>query len=167
MPGKFEVTSFGFKLVSTKFTRMGADAANAKPAFEKVADYVMSATEKTFTSQGRRGGGSWKRLSKKWLFRKTKLGKDTRILYFDQTLRRSVTRRKAKGQVLIITPNSMLIESKLDYAATHQFGDPGRGIPKRSFIKMTAHDRKVMRDMVRDHLMRTWRKGGEISGTRR
>lgn len=162
---KIEVSTFGFKQVSTKFNRMAHEAVDARPAFNEVTTYLMNVIDKTFSSEGRRGGGSWKRLSTRWLRFKVSRGFDTRILHQHRpsVLRRSVTKRRARGQVLLITPHSMTLASNLDYAATQQFGRPSRGIPARPFIKTTPTDREQMRNIVRDHLMRPWQKGGGAS----
>lgn len=156
---KFSVSIYGEKLVSTKFERAARAAMNVKPAFDNVANELMRITETQFESQGRRGGGSWKGLDKKWLFRKTKAGHDPRILHMRGALRRSVTKRKAKGQILIITPDSLTFGTSLPYAARHQFGVPGE-TPKRPFLRTTKHDRENMRDEIRDHLMKSWSMGG-------
>lgn len=155
----FQVLIFGEKLVATKFERMAADALDATPAFKKVAKYMMETTDTVFESQGRRGGGSWKRLTPEWELAKAKKGWDTRILHMkyprSNTLRKSVTRPRAGGQILEIERDSMRLGSRLPYAATHQYG---RGhIPARPFLKFTKRDTQKIEDLITDHLMQAWR----------
>jgi phage gpG-like protein len=157
---KIQVLVFGDEVVATKFSRMRYDILDASPAFENIADYLFKSTAATFDSQGRRGGGSWKFLTGKWLSRKARHGWDTRILHKGKgtPLRKSVTVRGAPGQILDITPHSILFGSSLEYATRHQFGY--KQTPKRSFIKLTPGDRLKTRQMIRDHLMQAWRAHG-------
>jgi phage gpG-like protein len=158
---KFEVLVFGDKLVSTKFERMNHDVLNAKPAFNEVARYMMEATDTTFQSQGRRGGGSWKRLSPGWSKYKLRHAQNPLILHQfhprSGSLRRSVTRPRAKGQILEITDTKMRLGSSLPYAARHQYGYGHT--PARPYLKFTKNDAVKIRGMIRDHLMQVWEKG--------
>lgn len=161
---RFEVVMFGEKVVATKFTRMARDTANARPAFNRVATYLMDITGKQFSSQGRRGGGRWRPLTEEWLRRKIAKGGDPRILHFRGALRNSVTVPKARGQVLKIGPTSLEFGSKLPYAAVQQFGGGKSNLPARPFLRTTASDRAHMRDVIRDHLMQQWSKRGGTRG---
>lgn len=155
---KFQVLVFGDEVVATKFQRMGVDALNAKPVFKDIAKYMMEITEKQFESQGRRGGGSWKRLSPLWLKQKERKGWDTRILHQkyprSNTLRKSVTRSRAGGQILEITDTSVNFGSSLPYAGRHQYGY-GK-TPARPYLKILKGDSEKIRGMIRDHLMQQW-----------
>jgi phage gpG-like protein len=158
----------GNKQITAKFERMAMSARKTRPAFNKAADYLMAATAKQFSSQGRRGGGSWKGLTHEWTIEKAALGGDPRILHFRGPLRRSVTKRRTKGQVLIITQNRMVFGTSIEYGAAHQFGYPPRNIPRRPFLKVLPGDRTAMRNILRDHLMSAWTgKGGGVSGRSR
>jgi phage virion morphogenesis protein len=154
---RFRVLIFGTEALSTRLTRMAKDTADARPAFNNVADELMRVTNIQFESQGRRGGGAWARLSPKWLKEKAKITLDLRILHLDHTLRHSVTRRGAPGQVLEIGPTEMNFGSNVKYARVHQEGYPPRNIPRRPFIKLIDSDRRNIRNMIRDHIM----TGGE------
>jgi len=153
-----QVLMFGDKIVSTKLKRSAQAAGNIQPALNQVAGYLMQKTAAQFDSQGRRGGGSWRKLSPKWLKFKAAHGFDTRILRMEGTLQRSVTRRKSKGQILVITPNSITFGTKLPHAAVHQFGYPPGRMPKRQFLVATPGDRDAMRNILRGHIMAHWEK---------
>jgi phage gpG-like protein len=153
MAMRFRVLVFGTEAVYTRFTRMARDAADASPAFDDVAEELMRITDIQFQSQGRRGGGSWKRLTQKWLNFKVNKGLDPRILHMRGPLRASVTQRGAPGQILKISPTQLDFGSSLSYARTHQYGYPPRNIPKRQFIKLLDGDRTNIRNMIRDHIM--------------
>ena len=154
---KFSVVIFGEEKVAAKFDRMAKDMEDARPAFEKVAEYLMEITETQFDSQGRRGGGSWKFLTPAWLRYKQLKGYDTRILHKFGILRRSVTRQHAEGQVLHIKKEEIEFGSELEYAARHQFGYAQT--PARPYLKILRSDEKKITDIVAKHIMRAWRKG--------
>ena len=48
--------------------------------------------------------------------------------------------------------DSVLVGSPLVYAATHQFGDPARGIPQREFLGLSGQDYDEVVGMVEDYL---------------
>jgi len=154
---RFEVVIFGDKVVATQFTRMGQRAANAAPALRNVGEYLMQVTDTQFSSQGRRGGGSWAKLSPQWLFRKQRLGHDPRILHMSGALRRSVTKWNARGSTHQVSNTQLIFGTNLPYAGRHQFGY--ETTPKRQFLKVTDRDRVHMRNLIRDHLMEAWRGG--------
>lgn len=148
------------RTVEVKWRRSVSDAVNMRPAFNDVATLFMNAIDQTFESQGRRGGGSWKRLSPKWAARKARKGLDPRILHMGRNhpLRRSLTKRRARGQILNIGPQSMTLESTIAYAARHQFGHDKT--PARPYIKLTKYDTANAAQIVKNHLTRQWKRGG-------
>jgi phage gpG-like protein len=168
----YKVESFGMELVAHKWRRSTTDAINMKPAFDKVANYFMGSIDRSFSSQGRRGGGSWRRVTPKWAKYKARVKGDPRILHFGVThksqktehLRRSLTKRRASKQVLIINPHGMILESRVSYARKHQFG---RGnTPARPFVKVLPGDRQAAVQIIEDHLTRQWQKKGGGTGVR-
>lgn len=154
---QFSVVIFGEKKVAAKFDRMGRDILDERPAFDKVADYLMKITATQFDSQGRRGGGQWKPLTSKWARYKVLKGYDPRILHKQGVLRRSVTNRGARGQILRINKQEMEFGSNLEYAARHQFGYGN--VPARPFLRILGSDEKKIAKMISDHIMRAWREG--------
>lgn len=153
MAMRFQVLVFGTEAVSTRFARMARDTGDASPAFSDIADELMRVTAIQFDSQGRRGGGSWKHLTTKWLNFKIRHAYNPAILHMRHNLRRSVTVKGAAGQILDISPTELNFGSSISYARTHQYGYPPRNIPARPFIKLIEGDRRKIRDMIRDHIM--------------
>ena len=157
----FQLLVFGDKIVTAKYRAMANATGNLIPSFHEVEDYLMDITGRQFDSQGRRGGGSWKPLSPKWVARKTRMGGDTRILHFDKALRRSVTKRGAGGQILEYTPTSLTFGTSIAYAARHQFGH-GK-TPRRKFLVILPLDRKMITEMIQSHIMTPWVKTGVLA----
>lgn len=147
----------GVKRVETRFNRMGAAAADARPALSRVADYIFRMEAALFRSQGRRGGGSWRQVTEEWMDRKMKNPQtaDARILHGSGLLRRAASVRGAAHQTLEIDRDRLNYGVNLPYARAHL---EGRGhMPRRPWIKVTKRDRQAMAKMVQDHLMASWR----------
>ena len=146
----------GAEVVATNFAQMANLAGNYSDAWDKVADELMKGTLRQFLSGGRRGGGSWKRLTKNWLDYKLRHGYDRRILFMEHPLSRSVTVKDAAGQVMRKTPTTLVFGSSIEYAKVHQLGG-GRNIPARPFLKVLPSDRKKIDKILSDHLMQAFR----------
>lgn len=139
----------GVRQVQTRFNRLGAAAVDATPAFDTIATLIFGIEKRVFDGQGRRGGGSWKRDSVEWLNRKMRLGLDPRINHATHALRNSVTELGAEGQILQISAQQLIFGSDLPYAKTSQRNRP--------FIDFTLSDKRMMRNIIRDHLIAAWR----------
>lgn len=142
------VRAMGIKVVSTKFTRMGQKAADARPVWPLVAQVLRNAMGKNFTSQGRRGGGSWRQDSEDWLLRKARAGLDPRIGFATGALYAAVSDEKSQDSHLITTRTTMDLEIDLPYAA--------RFDADRPFTKTTVGDRAEMRMIIRNHILSAW-----------
>lgn len=146
---EFFVHAMGIKQAQVRFNRMGAAAIDARPAFETIADLIMEIEKIIFQSQGRRGGGSWKRLSDPWLKRKVRTGLDPRINFATHALHNAMTVRGDDNQFLHVDRERLIIGAFLPYAATAQ--------KNRPFVKLTVGDRIEIRNVIRDHLFAAWR----------
>lgn len=141
--------AMGYDIVALKFERMGMAAIEAKPAMEEVADLMLVAIGETFQSQGRRGGGSWRQDTDEWLKRKLRENLDPRIGHATLALRRAFSIRDAEHQELLVTHNSVLLNSDLPYADTEQ--------RHRPFIKYTVNDLLKFRRTIHEWLMAAYR----------
>src|SRR5262245_49475951 len=134
----FDIKIYGITETRAMLRRGMAAAEFMEPALERVAIDMMDVVQRNFESQGRRGGGSWKRLDPKWEARKIEAGLDPRILIARGALMDSVTRWGAPNQDLRIDNDSIELRSELDYAAAQQFGT-GR-IPARPYLDFVGGD---------------------------
>jgi len=135
------------KAVKAALNRLSAAGHNLQPALADIGDMVVSRVVDGFTRGESPYGEPWQALDDKTKhgrlrrsksnFRKNgKLsarGKRTAAAGFQPlvdtgNLRNSITRN--------VSGNSVEIGTDLIYGATHQFGDPERGIPERPFMPM-------------------------------
>jgi len=142
---RVEIDVIGGTKIRARLTRMGSNVINMRPAMSKVADYILMAESRIFDSQGRRGGGSWKRVTVEWARRKREQGLDPRILHARGRLRNSMTKRGDKNQKLILTSSSVTVGSELPYAEAMN--------RERPFVKLLPGDHAKMREIVRAHIM--------------
>lgn len=124
-------------------------------ALNRIADDMMKVIGNTFTSQGRRYGGSWQALDKATIREKARKHQDPRALIASGALMRSYTQRSSPDQVLHVTPSGITLESLRDYGEYHQLG-AGEN-PKREFIKFYPPDRARWTKMIERELMAAYR----------
>jgi phage gpG-like protein len=146
---------FGDKIVERNLQVMGRSALDARPALNRIADIIMDAVDMNFESQGRRGGGSWKRVSPGWQARKVREGLDPRIGHATLALRDSMTSRRDPDNVTIITRQRLSIGSNLVYAEPQNV--------KRPFTTLIEPDMVRIRRTLINHLMRAWRKRTRVA----
>lgn len=144
----FTITAMGTERVQQRFNRMGASLIDAAPAFTTILELIYEIETAIFESQGRRGGGSWRRDSPAWLARKARQGLDPRVGFATQALFRSVTTPGDPGQVLEMTKSTLRFGSRLPYARAQQ--------EHRPFIKWTLRDKARMRDIIKDYIVAAW-----------
>ena len=139
-------------IIQMRLRGMGDNAMNAAPAFDKVADMMLDVMGKVFDSQGRRGGGSWRKLTTAWLERKRQGGLDPRILHASGDLRKSVSVRGANDQILEISNSKLVLGSQLPYAERQHYGDGH--LPARPYIdKFTERDLRRMKQVLAGHVV--------------
>jgi phage virion morphogenesis protein len=134
----FNVKVYGVEEVEAMLSRGMAAAEHFEPAMHRIALDIMDVMDKNFESQGRRGGGSWRQLTARWLEWKMEAGYDPRILHMTGALRRSMSIYEDENQEINIDDNSVEVRSTLPYAAAHQFGT--NRIPARPYLEFVEGD---------------------------
>lgn len=150
MSGYF-IEAQGIRTTIRRLTRMGTAAVRARPAMAKVAAYLLEVEGAIFRSQGRRGGGSWRRDTDEWLQRKMRLGLDPRINIASEALMRSMSVAGAPHQLLHIGDTRVLLGSTLPYA--------DKVNEERPFTHILERDKLQMRAIVAEHIASKMRRG--------
>lgn len=146
----FYATIVGDKVAEYKLRRMGTAAVRARPAMRRVAFKLMEIERKVFLAQGRRGGGSWARISDEWLNRKIRMGLDPRINIASGALMRSMSVPEAPHQNLHIGDTRVLLGSDLPYAEAAN--------RERPFTRLTEGDRIELGVIISTYLIEKFRK---------
>jgi phage gpG-like protein len=133
---------------------------HTEPAMQKVADDMMYCIGVNFSSEGRRGGGSWAHLSEQQVKRKAARGQHPEILIGWGALHDSVTQRGDPDQELEVTDEEVNLGSSLDYAGTHQYG-MGH-IPARPYLEFVAGDYRRWAQIIEDHVIEAMGHTGRI-----
>lgn len=117
--------------------------------FLKVAEDIFRIEESIFHSEGRRGGGSWKRLKEDTIKRKGSV----EILRSSDSLYRSVTEPGAEYQILEVDNTGIIFGTDRPWAGVQQFGSTYKNRPARPFIKFTPYDTNRWNTWIIEHLM--------------
>lgn len=152
--------------VANKLER-GAGRASTQQihyAFAKIVREMDRAEGALFRSQGRRGGGSWRRLKAETIRKKG----NSRILFTkgskqgyksgDDLLYESLTQYFAKYKVLEFEGYNLVYGTDRPGARVHQHGNPEQNIPARPIIKFTAADEREWRRILLQHLLDPFNK---------
>jgi len=110
---------------------------------------------KTFSSQGRRAGGSWKQNTEEWWERKQTLPEydaslGPRIGFFTGALYRSFTDEEDPNSFVETGPNFVNVGSELDYAEAFDYDRP---------IRITQNDSLKLGEIIREYMITAWEEG--------
>ena len=156
----FRITDFGGATrVAAKFNTAAILVQRMRPIFEAIADDMLRVNAAWFSSDGRRGGGSWARLKPDTVRKKG----DTQILRTEyakpgyssiggNALYRSLTERDAPYSILHIENYSIEIGTDRPYAGVHDAGSSKRNIPKRPVMRFTAADLNRWSNLIADYV---------------
>jgi phage gpG-like protein len=138
--GPVSMHVFGIEEVDGMLYAGMSAAANMKPALELVAEGMMESIDLNFQAQGRRGGGSWKKLDPYTVERKMHEGELPLILIATSALRDSMTMRRDPNMDLKVTRSEVRLGSRLDYANVQDKGGGRSNLPARPFATFTEGD---------------------------
>jgi phage gpG-like protein len=149
---RFEIEMIGEKRLIANMRKSAVQAQNVKPALNVMADYMMFVTNKRFELQG----PGWRALTYEHSRFKRSKAYDPRILHMRRShpLLSSVTKRGSRHQILQIEGTTLVFGTRVPYAAAHQHGFRGAGIPARPFLVINKFDRTNLSNLLADHLMR-------------
>lgn len=143
------ITINGDRAVQEKFLSMGSRAANARPAMQQVAMFILETMDRIFETQGRHAGQVWAPVTAEWQERKARLGLDPRILHATLALRDSMSNLEDPNQFLRVTNRSVTLTSTLPYAEAQNRA--------RRFAVIAEEDRFVIRKIIEDYLVGVWK----------
>lgn len=164
MAGVVKFTVFGENLWEHRMRNLKAYIFDPRPVLEEIADDQMKVINATFTSQGRRYGGSWHFLDKDTILEKVRAKEDPRILIATGKLKDAYTIRGDEYQVLHVTRHGITLGSTLGYAGAHQYGTDD--IPQRQFIKFFPQDKARWARMMEEAFEEAWRGAGATKARR-
>lgn len=151
MADVFIIRDFGSAEKEAVRLEKGAHAVNdLLPVMTRIAEDMMRVEEAVFSSQGRRGGGSWKPLKPETVKRKG----SSQILVDTGQLKASLTEPGANFQILNISGSTIEFGTSDPVAVFH---DEGRGQARRPLFKLVPGDENRWASMITEHLMRPHR----------
>lgn len=149
MPAEYLIVKiFGATELRRKLQGIAARTFDPVPALELIAEDIRQVEKAVFSSQGRRGGGSWKFLDPKTVERK---GSDI-ILIDTGALLRSVSEADSEYSDVYIDRSTLNFGTTHPAAKAMQFGDPKHNIPARPFLRFTMFDHARWRRIIADYI---------------
>lgn len=123
--------------------RLQDAAGDITPALRDIGEHLLLSHDQRFRDQVDPEGNPWEPLTDKYKARKKR--NPNKILIRDVMLSATLRYQVESDALRFGTP--------LIYGATHQLGDPDRGIPARPFLGLSADDEGVILDLLQDHLL--------------
>ena len=147
---KFEI--FGEKQVDRMLSYPIGQVKDLRPVWWRMRDNFSAGQKKHFKSEGSATGAKFQALSAKYAAWKRKHYPGKPILQRTGALYRSLTNVRAKGAIYRALPMSLIIGTKISYAAYHQFG--GGALPRRPVVRLTEKQKKLFMKFLQEHLFK-------------
>ena len=149
---EIHLKAYGFRNIEQKLFRVAENVDRPQRTFHHVAKMLGLIMEQRFESQGRRGGGSWKKISEQWKARKAESGLDTRILFATHRLKNSLTDADHPDNIMITRRKELVWGTEVPYAA--------RQDRERPFLKLTKADRVMLATTITSEFVSPFRFRG-------
>jgi phage gpG-like protein len=150
VPPVLFITDFGSAIAEAeRLEGMAANALDTELPMIEIAGDMLRTTEIVFTSRGKRGGGSWKKLSPNTVRR---WGPHP-ILELTSTLRDSVTVPGAPYQILEVSNDFIEFGTEVESAGFQQEGT--RKMPARPFLRFIPADFTRWNNILVRHLIKS------------
>jgi phage gpG-like protein len=146
--------------------RSANQARSFKKPLEIIRTDMFRIEEALFRSQGKRGGGSWKRLKPDTIRKKgnskiiyTEGSNSFYSAYGNNTLVKSLTQKDAPFHSSHIGNHVLSFGTDRPWAESHQYGAPGASIPRRELIRFTPRDQERWIGWLNEYVMQPYRRG--------
>lgn len=145
---KITITLKGHKEVLQRLHKRGVNLRDFSNELDQIGKYLVSFHKiDVFDSEGQIIGERWPELKDAYFHKKQIEYPGAGTLVRTGRLRNSFVYKSEKMRMLF--RNTMK-----KYGPTHQFGDPKRGIPKRTFFKITEQVQRKMVDIIHEGFLK-------------
>ena len=148
---RLDLEAFGDVQFSREILRVGDNAGDMRPAFDKVDESVRRFGKRQFGSQGNAYSGGWAPLAASTVRYKASRRLDPRILHATLRLRRSFTLGSSPDHVYRSSADEMFTGSKVPYARYHQLGT--QRMPRRRPFQLDEAARREILKILQRHLV--------------
>lgn len=130
MANKYFEAKLNSKEVTDTLKRYAKEVGDLNPALRISRRMLLNAIDQNFETEGTSSGEKFKEWSDGYKAWRKKKGKtDSKILHFDGNLRKSMSSKITREELIIGTPK--------EYAAAHNFGYAPRNLPQREFMRIS------------------------------
>lgn len=138
MPVTLHFEFYGDVQLKRTLDRFAENVADARPAWEAIAERFVHVERRQFATEGGAFSGGWAPLSPNYAAWKARHYPGRPILVREDELRASLTKRPLGVEV--IEPGFMLIGSAVPHGRYHQ---RGQGVPRRRPVELDEAERRA------------------------
>lgn len=134
---KYFEAKLNSKEVTDTLKRYAKEVGDLSPALRISRRMLLNAIDQNFETEGTSSGEKFKGWSdgyKAWREKKGRV--DSKILHFDGNLRKSISSKITRNELIIGTPK--------EYAAAHNFGYAPRNLEQREFMRISEEVKNEM-----------------------
>lgn len=154
---RMSIDVLGDKLVERQLLRMGSNAVNARQPLGEIQEKIRYASERQFATQGRFAGGSWRKLKPATVAYKRRHRLDPRIEHATLRLRRSMTSKRGREAIRVVTRDELQYGTRVPYARAQHKGSPRTNLPARPLVRLTEFHKRDMVKIIQRHVMSGWK----------
>lgn len=137
MTNKYFEAKLNNKEVTDTLKRYAKEVGDLNPALRIARRMLLNAIDENFETEGLASGEKFKEWSESYKAFREKRGKtESKILHFDGNLRKSLSSKITRNELIIGTPK--------EYAAAHNFGYAPRNLPQREFMRISEEVKNEM-----------------------
>lgn len=147
-----DITVTGERENARRLMRVGERGMDMRPIFSVLSDDWDTIVDEQFETEGRRGQTrGWKVLSESRVLQKEAQELDPRIMHATLALRRSLTKRGARGSIRRVRAHELYRGTSIFYAQYHHEGTAR--LPVRKIYVFTNRDRSAWDDVMTDFII--------------
>lgn len=137
MANKYFESKLNNKEVTDTLTRYAKEIGDLNPALRIARRKLLNAIDQNFETEGESSGEKFKEWSDGYKSWREKKGKtESKILHFDGNLRKDISSK--------ITRNELIIGTSKEYAAAHNFGYAPRNLDQREFMRISEETKNEL-----------------------
>lgn len=134
---KYFEAKLNSKEVTDTLKLYAKEVGDLSPALRISRRMLLNAIDQNFETEGTSSGEKFKGWSDGYKAWRKKKGKtDSKILHFDGNLRKSISSKITREELIIGTP--------MEYAAAHNFGYAPHNLPQREFMRISEETKNEL-----------------------
>jgi phage gpG-like protein len=135
----------GLDGIDKRFSRFARNLEETRPVFMEISEALAKSNKRAY--------GRGVQLAEQTVETKARKGLPPEALVATGDLKASLTESSAKGAIREITPHEMRFGTSIFYSRFINYGVPGHNMPAHKVLKLTPTVRKLIKSLLREHLL--------------